>query len=85
MLDARPGHLPLGLGLQEEFVHFAHGQTLGQVVVGAVLAAAVMTMALGFAAGAKALDDRGAQNIGRNPQLLAEPSFPVTESQRRFS
>ena len=78
MLDAQAGHLLLGLGLQEEFVHFAHRQTLGQVIEGTVLGTAVMTMALGFAAGGKALDDRRAKKIGWHTQLLEQPSLPLT-------
>ena len=42
-------------------------------------------MALGFAASAKTFDDRSAEKSGWNHQLLAEPSFPLTENHRGFS
>ena len=64
--------------------HFCSALTLGQVVERAVFGAAGMAMALGFAASAKTFDDRGAEKIGWNHQLLAEPSFPLTENHRGF-
>jgi len=50
VLNAGSSRLLLGDGLKEELVEFAHGQALGQVIEGAVFIAAVVTMAVGFAA-----------------------------------
>ena len=85
MLDASMGRLALILGFKEKLVHFAHGQALGQIVEGAMLGAAVMTVALGFAAGGKALDDRSAKNVGGNAQLLEEKAFALAQCQCGFA
>jgi hypothetical protein len=56
MFDGLLSGLLLGRALQEEFVNLAHRQTLGQVVKRAVFIAAVMAVAVGFAAPGETLD-----------------------------
>ena len=81
MFHASTGRLLLGLGFEKELIHFAHGQALGQIIEWAMLGAAVMTMALGFATRGIALDDRSAEDVGGNVQLLKEKSFALAERQ----
>jgi hypothetical protein len=81
MLHARTGRLLLGRGFEEELIHFAHGQALGQIIERAMLGATVMTMALGFATSGKALHDRSAEEVSGNVQLLQEKASALAESQ----
>jgi len=53
MLDGATRPLLLELVLEEELVDRARSQALGQIVKGAVLVAAVVAMAVGFAAAEK--------------------------------
>ena len=85
MLRTRAGALLLDWGFEEELIHFAHGQTLGEVIERAMLGAAVMTMALGFPASGKTLDHRGAEEIGGDVRLPEEKSPALAESQCGFA
>jgi hypothetical protein len=60
MLNGAAGGLLLDGGLEQELVDRAHGQALGQVVVGAVSIAAVLALAVSFATPGEALHQRGA-------------------------
>ena len=75
----------MGWALEQELVDFAHRQTLGQVIERAVLGAAVMTAAAGLAASGEAFDDRGAQEIGGNVDLLEEKTFALADRQGGFA
>jgi len=81
MLHALAGVLLLLLGFEEEFVHFTDRQTLGEIIKRPVLGSAVMALALSFAAGGKALDEGGAEQIRRNVQLLEEKALALAQSQ----
>src|SRR5687768_9671971 len=81
MLDALAGGVLLRLGLEKELVDLAHGQTLGEVIKGAVFGPAVMALALSFATPSKTLDDRGAEQVRGNIQLLQEKAFALAQGQ----
>jgi hypothetical protein len=81
MVHPRAGRLLLILGFEQEFIDFTDGQTLDQVMKGAVFWTAVATVALGFAAGGITLDDRSAEEVGRNIQLAQQEAFALAQSQ----
>ena len=64
MPHAGTSGLPLIVGFEQELIHFAHRQALGQIIERAMFGAAVMTMAASFAAGGITLHDRGAEQVG---------------------
>ena len=85
MLRTGAGGLLLGLGFEEKLIHFANGQTLGEVIEGAMLGTAMMTMALRFSTSGKTFHDGGAEEIGGNVQLAEEKGFALAESQGGFA
>src|SRR5208337_195280 len=84
MLDGAAGRLLLGGGLEEELVDLAHSQALGQVVEGTMLGAAVMAMAVGFAALGETLDQRGAHGVGVDLELGQQESLAVAQGEGGF-
>jgi len=75
------GRLLLGQGFELELVDFAHGQTLRQKVIRAVLGTALMTVTASLAARGEPLDDRGAQAIRSDLELGQQKVFAVAQSQ----
>ena len=69
MRKGASGRLLLGRGFEEELVHLADGQALGQVIKGAVFGAAVVAMAVGLAAPGETLHQGSAQGVGADLQL----------------
>ena len=84
MLDAAAGGLLLGGGLEQELVDLAHGQALGQVVVGAVFIAAVLALAVAFATPGETLHQRGAQAVGADFEPSKEQSLAVAQGESGF-
>lgn len=84
MLNAGSGGLPLSGSLEEELVEPADSQTLGQVIKGAVLVAAMVAVAVGFATAGEPLDEGGAQEIGADFDLGKEPSLAVAQGEGGF-
>jgi hypothetical protein len=68
--------------LEEELVHFAHGQALGQIVKGTVLGPAFVAVALGFSATGKAFHHGSAQNVWGNADLVEKKGFSLAQSER---
>jgi hypothetical protein len=85
MFHAGASGLPLIIGFEQELIHFAHRQTLGQIIERAMFGPAVMTMAPGFATSGIALHDRGAEQVGGRVQLLKKKVFALAESQGGFA
>ena len=69
MFDGASRRLLLGRGLEKEFVNLSHSQTLGQVIVRAVLVAAMITTTVGLAATAEAFDEGCPQEVGTKFEL----------------
>ena len=84
MLDGAAGGLPLGRGLEQELVDLAHGQTLGQVVEGAVFIAAVVALAVSFATLGETLHQRGPQAVGADFEPSKEESLAVAQDEGGF-
>ena len=84
MFDGVASRLLLGGALEEEFVDLAHRQALGQVVKGAVLSAAMVAVAIGFATPGEPFHQRGAQGVGRDFDLVKEEPFALAQGQRGF-
>ena len=80
MLDGIASRLLLSGALEEELVDFAHRQTLGQVVEGAVFIAAVMALAVGFTTAGEALHQGSAQGVGPNLELGKQEAFALAQS-----
>ena len=74
--------LLLGRCFKEEFIHLTDGKALGQIVEGAVLMALLMTVAVGFAAAGKSLDEGGAQAVGQDMELRKQKAFALAQGQR---
>ena len=81
MRDAGPGLLLLGLGFEEEFGDFAHGQALGEVVEGTVFRAPVMAAAVLFAANRETLDERGAKQARVDFELSQKEVLTLAQGQ----
>jgi hypothetical protein len=82
MFDALlSGPLLIG-GFEGQFVDFAHGQALGQLVERAVLMAWLMTVAVGFAAAGESLHERRAQTVGPDLELSSQKAFALAQGQR---
>jgi len=84
MLNGVAGRLLLGWALEEEFVDLADCQALGQVVEGAVLVAAVMAMAVGFATAGDPFHERGAEGVGTDFDLGKEEPLALTQGEGGF-
>jgi hypothetical protein len=84
MLNAGLGRLSLGVGFEEKLVDLADGQALGEVIEGAVLVAAVVAMAVGFAAAGEPLDQRGAQGVGADFELGQQEALALAQGQGGF-
>jgi hypothetical protein len=83
--DAALSRLLLGGSLEEELIDFSNGQALGQVVEGAVFSSPLMAMAVGFATGGEALDQRGPQAVGEDADLGEQKAFAFAQSQGGFA
>jgi hypothetical protein len=82
MFDAvLSGSLLIG-GFEWQFVDFADGQALGQIVERAVFMTLPMTVAVGFAAAGEALHERGAQTVGPDLELRSQKAFALPQGQR---
>ena len=69
VLDPSLSGLPLRGCFKKEFIHLTRGQTLGQVVEGAMFIPALVAGAVGFATAGETLDQRGAQAIREELEL----------------
>ena len=85
MFDGAWRRLLLGRGLQEKFVNRSHGQTLGQVIVRAVLVAAMITTTVGLAATAEAFDEGCPQEVGAKFELGKQQTSALAQSKRGFA
>lgn len=84
MLDGVASRLLLGGAFEEEFVHLAHRQALGQVVERAVLIAPVMAAAVNFATPGETFHQGGAEGVGANLELGKEEAFALTQGEGGF-
>ena len=72
------------LNTEEELVDLAHGQALGQVVEGTVFIAAMVAMAVGFAAPGETLHQGGAQGVGAELELGQEEALALAQGEGGF-
>ena len=79
-------HTRFGFGLlsggpQEELGHLPHGQTLGQVIKGAVFLAPMMAAAVFLAADREALDKRGTEQVRVDFELGEQPVLTLAQGE----
>jgi hypothetical protein len=83
-LDAVFSRLLLSGCFELELIDPTHGQTLREVVKGAVLLSPMMAVTIGLATAGETLDQRGAQTLGQDPDLGEEEAFAFAQRQGGF-
>lgn len=79
---ALTGLVDLGRGLEQERLHLAFGEAAIEIIKGAVLGGwVVVAVAVGLATLHEALDQGGAEDLGRKLERAQEMSLAVTQSE----
>jgi hypothetical protein len=76
----QPGGLLVGGVFEQKLLDPTDGQTLGQVIKGAMLLA-LAAGAVGFATGGEALNDAGADEVGRQAGLIEQTLTALAQRQ----